>query len=71
MNKETNYTEVFFDKPTITHHGTELVDLDKILKKLDAGQINIRLKSSNVKMQLTLGEVASQLTVTFREHEEA
>ena len=70
MLKKTEYTVIFDEEPTIIHHGTEIVDLKKILRELGASSINIILQSPTAKLNLIIGELPSHMTVTFIEREE-
>ena len=70
MLKKTEYKVIFEREPTILHHGTEIVDLKKILRELSASSINIILHSPTAKLNLVIGEMPSLMTVTFIEHEE-
>lgn len=70
MLKKTEYNVIFEGEPTILHHGTEIVDLKKILRELGASSISIILQSPTAKLNLVIGELPSRMTVTFVEHEE-
>lgn len=70
MLKKTEYNVIFNGEPIILHHGTEIVDLKKILRELGASSISIILHSPTAKLNLVIGEMHSQMTVTFIEREE-
>ena len=69
MRKETEYFVTFRKKPIIRHHGTELVEIEELLKFVGATSLEISLRSATVKMNLNLSKT-SQLTIKFREYED-